>query len=559
MNNYPPQQPPPPAVDVLPSHLPPPKQIGNVSHRRVVSTGDVSHISNLTDGDSVVDVLEESPPAAMETAAAVGAPTAVMAAGTAASTTDVPSHPSMFGVDTGRQRGVSWDFGTGGRVYEEPATFEGLGIMQPVLSEEDLGKLAMDDEDLIQPVLMEEELQTNKPPIAPAELKKAVSDGKVGLGKVSIGKSGWDKLRQNRKAVTQLGGGNVKLSPGAFSKKDGGQFEDEAERAILAALGLSSDALSPAPSAEKVVGSDSPRTPRTPEETGSVEVPPVVSSTKTSQHRKNVSSMTNVEVADSPVLPNIHNLNQKPNRAELFEDQGWHDGYDNLGRNKGSLREDQDAKIVEDVLGGELQIPELAVGGNVEHSPMQSDRKASTPPGSAKPSLVSRAKTDGAVTKKSDALKKKDDDYQDPNKESHVRSKTIVSDFAQEMAKYQTTDGVYNRNKTHMSKDSHGVDNLLNGADLLFKVGEKKVAKPAKAEPIEDIHENDDDEYQENSEGDEEMGEAHPKRKRARFISATRRSSNKNDSRSERSYQMKRWYIDLLKPKVSSRKIDMLI
>ena len=256
--------------------------------------------------------------------------------------------------------------------------------------------------------------------------------------------------------------------------------------------------------------------------------------------------MTNIEVTESPVLPNIYNLNQKTNRAEMFEDQGWHDGYDDLGRNKGSLREEQDAKIVEDVLGSELLLPELAVKENAT----QPDKNAISGP--TKPSIVSRAKTDGAVSKKSDALKKKDDDYHYSNNESHMRSKTAVSGFAKEMAKYQTSDGVHNRNITKASKDGYGVDNLLDGADLLFKVGEKKAVKFARTEPVEDSNENNDDgNDQENNQGDEEMGEAQPKRKRAPFIGATRRSSNKNDSRSERNYQLKRWYIDLLQPKVS--------
>lgn len=537
------------AVDVLPSHLPPPKQIGNVSHRRVVSTGDVSHISNLTDVDSVADVLEESPPT-MDAAAAVGA------VGTAASTTAVPTNPSMFG-ETGRQRGISWDFGAGGRVgEEEPATFEGLGIMQPVLSEEDLGKLAMDDMDLMQPVL-DEELQAKPEPTSPPQ-RKAASEGKVGLaGKVSIGQSGWDKLRANRKAVTQLVGGEknaVQLSPVAFAKKDGSQFEDEAEKAILAALGIHNLSPTPSSTAKEVNVESSPHTPLTPDDTIGAEVPSFVSSNvQASQHRKNVSSITNLEpIEGSPVPPpnkvppNIHNLNQK-GEFLLFEDQGWHDGYDSLGRTKGSLREEQDAKIVEEAFG-ELQVPALGEESSQEQAqkpPTHPGKKVSKVSGLMKPLHVIRAKTESAASKK-----KKDDDYHSSDEEddelkpSHMRSKTAVSDMAQEIAKYKT--GVHNRNKTNMSRDTHGVNNLLDGADLLFRAENKKAAKEPKHEPKEGTG---DDEYHENGEGDEEMGEAKPTRKRAHFISATHRSSNRG-SHSERKYQLTRWYIELLKPKV---------
>lgn len=533
------------AVDVLPSHLPPPKQIGSVSHRRVVSTGDVSHISVLTDGDSVADVLEESPPT-MEAAAA-----AVAGLAGPASTTGIPSNPSMFGAETRRERGVSWDFGAGGRGDEEPATFEGLGIMQPVLSEEDLAKLAMEDVELLQPVL------TTDP-----EPHKTASDGVIELGKVK----GWDKLRANRKAVTQLGGGvnnSVHISSRAFSKKDGSEFEDEAERAILAALGIHN--MSQAQSAEKEANPSveaSPGTPKTPDDTVGVEIPSFVSpNLQSSQHRKNVSSMTNLEpVESSPVPLNIHNLHQKGDL--LFEDQGWHDGYDALGRTKGSLREEQDAKIMEEVFGSELQTPtegEENVPEKAEQPPLHPVKKSKFT-GTIKPLTMMRAKTDGAASKNiAFSKKKKDDDYEasDDDEEEdlfqshHVRSKTAISDMAQEMAKYKTAAGAHNRIKTNVSKDSHGVNNLLDGADLLFKVEEKNaINKEPKSEEEEGAEDHENHEHA----GDEEMGDANPKHKRAHFMSGTRRSSNRGDYRSEKKNQLRRWYVELLKPKVSTNR-----
>jgi hypothetical protein len=275
--------------------------------------------------------------------------------------------------------------------------------------------------------------------------------------------------------------------------------------------------------------------------------------------------MTNLEPAEgSPVPPNIHNLHQKGDL--LFEDQGWHDGYDSLGRTKGSLREEQDAKIVEEVFGSELQMPAL----REEHVPEKAERpplhtvKKSKFTGIMKPLTMMRAKTDGAAVNDSAfSKKKKDDDYQSSGEEeeddvfpSHVRSKTAISDMAQEMAKYQTRVGAHDRIKTNISKDS-GVDNLLNGADLLFKAGEKNVMgkepKSAKEEGA------DGDEYHENEEGDEEMGDANTKHKRAHFMSGTRRTSNRRGSHSEKKHQLRRWYVELLKPKVSTNKLFVII
>lgn len=540
------------AVDVLP--LPPPKQIGSVSHRRVVSTGDVSHISNLTDGDSVADVLEESPPA---------------------STSGVQNHPSIFAATDqhgtiSRQRGISLD---------------GLGIMQPVLSEEDLSKLAMDDFDLMQPVLNDDddeegEVQVeddnlnsyaNKPSLPPslrkvASASVAVMETKVGMGQASaallkmkaaseqkISQKGegdsnnkvgsWDKLR------------NQALShEGVFMTKkgSGSKFEAEAERAILEALNQFN--ISPAPSREEPENHEE-QSPHTPNDE---EIPSHLSAMRVSH----VSSVTSSGSGNNNPL-NIHNLNQK-GTVQLFEDQGWHDGYDELGRNKGSLREEQDAKYAEEATVDSqiklsvLEEEEQIIAEEPPHPPIQSNHKAF---GSIVAGLknVMRHKKDDA-TEETASRKKKDDDYRgeedDDDDEDekggteiepwHKREKTMVSDMTQEMQKFQTAGDMHNHNKTHMSKDSHGVDNLLNGVDLLFKVDEKKAGKANKPEQIEEG--NEDDEYNENGtgEGDEENPNP-PKRKKAHFIGARSRQAR---HKSERFHQWRVWWLDLIKPKV---------
>jgi hypothetical protein len=157
-----------------------------------------------------------------------------------------------------------------------------------------------------------------------------------------------------------------------------------------------------------------------------------------------------------------------------------------------------------------------------------------------------RGKTDG--TDKT-WKKKKDDDYHEEKDEEEEDAplpshNNTVSDMAQEMMRYQT--GMHNRTKTNISRGSHGVNNLLDGADLLFKVEEKKghkVSREVEAKQEEEHLAQEDEE-----ERDEEMGAAQSSR--GKFIGVRRSSKKSNDSRSGRTYQLKRWYVDLIKPKV---------
>ena len=505
----------------------PPKQVGNVSHRRVVSTGDVSHISNLTDGDSVAEI-EESPPSIEANAA-------------------IPV----------RERGVSWDFGA--NPAEEERTFEALGIMQPVLSEEDLAKLAAEEEGLLQPILTEDEA---KPEIVSKSLKKEKVEVKA------IG--GWAKLREKKSEIKQLAPpappqrDTSIISPRTLSKKDGGQFEDEAEQLILAALGIHNFVqgdLSPvtSPVETEKVGNESPRSSsRSKSGSGTDDdvvlgVPTIVSSGRTPSHRKNMSSITNLDPIEdsSKPNPNIHNLNQK--EEQLFEDQGWHDGYDEMGRVKGTLREEQDAKIVEEAFGNELEVPlGDAAPDDARSSPTHPEKNISRVAGLLKPLNLLRGRT--ADT---DAHKKKDDDHsvvaEDAKPEpklKHVRSKTGLTDMAQEIANmanldYQNT-GLHKRSKTAMTKDSHGIDNLLDGVDLLYKGAREEEHEESEANDSEDHGD------QSGTGGDEETGESElqHKRKKAHFFSATRRKGRRS-TRSEKKYHLNRWYIDLIQPKVS--------
>lgn len=203
-------------VDVVPGgvHLPPPKQIGPLSHRRVLSTGDASFLSNLTDPDSMqYDGEDGSPPlAAAGAAAAAGGGAAVVGAmpimqtshqsssgggggvpnttnvimgGTAASSALIqPCFPVNQSSQPRKPRGVSWDFGTGavaashsesdGSINnryknEEEAAFDTLGILQPILGDFDDDFSNDDDDnnddgdgllgDLMQPILLDDKAQ----------------------------------------------------------------------------------------------------------------------------------------------------------------------------------------------------------------------------------------------------------------------------------------------------------------------------------------------------------------------------------------------------------------
>ena len=573
------------AVDVLP--LPPPKQIGSVSHRRVVSTGDVSQLSTLTDGDSVADgvLLEESPPASTSGGVPNNPSMFATAAAGAVTTMD---HPGM---SIGhRQRGISLD---------------GLGIMQPVLSEEDLSKLAMDELDLMQPVLNDDDegnddddddlnsiskKRSSSPSPRTMASERKISQGGASAALLRMKKAaaserkinqqersgikeksgGWDKLRNH--ALSHDGDIFQVLShEGAFltKKGSGSKFEEEAERAILEALNQFN--ISPAPSREEPEKVEEEQSPHTPNETIDKvpthhEVPTHLSSMRVSH----LSSVTSEGCNNNSL--NIHNLNQKGS-VQLFEDQGWHDGYDELGRNKGSLREEQDAKFVEEVTTTGSQI-KLAVLDEEEQinaeepssPPTQPNHKSfgSIVAGLKNPLHVMRHKKDDDAEETA-SKKKKDDDYRDEEDDddddnnedevepSHKREKTMVSDMTQEMQKFQTAGGMHNRINTHKSKDSHGVDNLFNGADLLFKVEEKKAGKAPKPEQIEEGNE-DNDEYYENETGEGDEENPNPqKHKKAHFVGAR---SQRVQNKSQKFHEWKVWWLDLIKPKVRD---DMLI
>lgn len=560
------------AVEVFPSHLPPPKQVGSVSHRRVVSTGDVSYLSNLTDVDSVMD---ESPPSIE-----AGGAAAEGAAATADAPAAVSAQPLAFGGDDGtRQRGVSWDFGASGREMdggnEERSVFEALGIMQPVLSEEDgdKGEVAKEAMHLMQPVLLEEKLQA-KTPESPLEDLAGTAT------KLTTGKSAWEKLRTNRKEITQLSGSaysfnhSTQLSQEAFSKKDGSQFEDEAEKAILAALGIhvlnetaGSAGNGEAHETEGHASKESRRPSKSDNENAEDEVvlgvPSVVSSSEPS-HRKNVSSITNLEpIGDSPnPTPNVHNLNQRGDM--LFEDQGWHDGYDEMGR--GPLREKQDTKLMEEVIGSKLEVPSPdfePVEMDSQLPPRHPGKTTSKVSGLLKPLNLLRGKTDNDKLEKDVVSSKKDDDDHSVNqdqakhKPKHTRNKTGCVDMAEEIAKMASLDysrtGLHRRTKTGTA--NQGINNLLDGADLLYKGTRDDDSEESHHGPSDTnegaIYGDNPDDTERNEEPDEELGEAKPMRKRATFVSATRRSPHKTNSRSERIYHLHRWYTDLIEPKVS--------
>ncbi|KAL7540415.1 hypothetical protein ACHAXR_010092, partial [Thalassiosira sp. AJA248-18] len=286
-------------VDVVPSHLPPPKQIGPLSHRRVLSTGDASFLSNLTDPDSIPGIIAEeeggedennnnSPPLAGLAAAAGGVVGSsqnnvpiISSSGVAPPNTTTNARNSQpLPMNPARKRGVSWDFGAqvaashsesldggggGGSVNryknEEEAAFDTLGILQPLLSldDGDEGDNIGDIEDpmgLMQPILVDDDDEDGDDNMEEPMLggsSSAFTNSVIGVANASVLPPSPPPpppppppqvVRKQKSEGSRLGhaGGSGPSSRDLSApsqkneKKIHTQFEDEAELAILAAL-----------------------------------------------------------------------------------------------------------------------------------------------------------------------------------------------------------------------------------------------------------------------------------------------------------------------------------
>eukprot|EP00970_Alexandrium_tamarense_P008845 scaffold1725_cov195-Alexandrium_tamarense.AAC.6 len=588
-------------VDVLPSHLPPPKQIGSVSHRRVLSTGDASFLSNLTDPDSVPD-MNESPP--LEVVGENDVPAAF--SGNAVETmADNNNHgganetsgfsSQQFGVNAGgggsRKRGVSWDFGAyaakeSDASQEEQAAFEASGLMQPILFEDEGGEELLGNASaLLQPILADDDdgmdikgddilagLDHQDRALSSLSLPPPPENviGKHSPSKSVRSKKLSDKIRTSPVKDLNGDGHHAHHSHHTHTKNATTQFESEAEEAIIAALGIhnikSSDEIDRVEQAtENNIPSPGHESDQQEDEEGGdmlleVVAPPL--------HRKNVSSLTNT----SPCRTSDIN-----DSSTLFEDSAWIDEYDVKGQIDGTLREEQDAKLVKESHLGDLDLTLPMFGGDeeaplpVEKLPSLDEKVISPRPPMhplLKPLKLMRAKTDSTqsrVAKKEEAKPKmKDAVVVEQSKEQshrpelrHRRNKTGVKSMADELAKMASMDefeSKHTRTKTNATLGAnHGIDNLCNGVGILYQ-GEDDDSDdhpPKRSSKPDD--EGSDDEGEDDKPHDEETGEVKHKhgqqRHRAHFVSS-RRSGNEGHSRSEMMYHARVWYTDLIKPKL---------
>ena len=400
-------------VDVVPSHLPPPKHIGMpLNHRRVFSSGDASFLSNLTDPDvSADDVVvadhDTFPPMAVAVPSGLLLPPTVKQP-------PLPKNP----ISSARKRGVSWDFEGGGVVgnsafasslaashtsesdslnrykNEEEAAFDTLGILQPILPEGDDNAAAsggVDDSfigDLLQPILIDDEpmivdlgdgaahplpsSDLPPPPPPPPEQGLISSNEKVVLQKHKSTMSS-RSLMDSSKVPSSKSVSIAKKS----EKKDHTQFEDEAEMAILEALSAYNMSVKPGDHINVESDDDDNKDDDAPDVDGGEEssennVPTQV----LPEHRKDVSALT---VGFSyEVSPNLGGSFSRKRGESIFEDSAWTDEYDAQGRIDGTLPEEKDAKLV-----GE-ETPQ------VELTPTPKEAVASVAPPAPKPPLMSK-------------------------------------------------------------------------------------------------------------------------------------------------------------------------
>jgi len=482
-------------VDVVPSHLPPPKQIGlPLSHRRVLSTGDASFLSNLTDPENGYMGEDNSPPLTVLAAGAgaavsgggvvggimVGAPSNTTSSGVPNTANNIMSKP--LPMNKARRRGVSWDFGaqvmaashseSDGSVNryknEEEATFDTLGILQPILDGLDLDDGTDDDDDnddnfpdgggvgdsgggddifgdLMQPKLMDDNddggniniggtsssafatpaVDANNPttefppPLPPPPPPPPPLPKKV------IQKQTSEKALGKQKAIPSSG--NVTHVAPMVNEKDHTQFEDEADTILQAALNsynLQSSIKVAAISGERShVDDDDENTEGghdedpmpvkylSPNENASSDheekgytVPSQVVPLPGSSHRKDVSALTTLEYNDH----SPHSSNgRKRGEVSLFEDSAWTEGYDAAGRIDGTLPEERDSMLVNEDgqrVGGGVGLDPRVSAGSVA--------SAGTGPAPARPPLHPLQSGEKASSKRSIFSKRvvKDDD-----------------------------------------------------------------------------------------------------------------------------------------------------
>ena len=571
-------------VDVVPSHIPPPKQIGPMVHRRVLSTGDASFLSNLTDPESINDAEDNSWPLAAAAAATSTMPpvneTGAMVAPNTTTFQPLPMNPA-------RKRGVSWDFGTNavaastsesdGSVNryknEEVATFDTLGILQPLLFDEDNANIDIGTIDatgscemmgLMQPILVdesgavegEEEEPTlggtssafavpPPPPPPPPEkvVRKHQSDRSLLSNQAPSSKHLKEQLKQE--------------------KKDNTQFEDEAELAILEALNAH-NLRDDKPPQEDEGGEEEPRQNLSPihsidNDSGQDDEGNVPFSHLEASHRKDVSALTITRSFDnSPQRPN--STYSRASGNSIFEDSAWTEEYDAQGRIDGTLPEEQDSKLVEGERLGSVNLnPRVATAAS--RPPLHPLHPGKTQSGSPKVTSKRIVKDDDSSVGSKAKVKETSKPMnvtKDPTavtglrhrRKGTIAAKNMADELAQ-LAAMHGGDSEHSSNMHHRTKTG-GIDNLLDAVNIIAQQNGRDEGGDSHADhPTPGTADDEQADDKGNAPQDEETGNAtKTKREHRKQTPRPSRRVSTLTQRSERIYHLKIWYDDLIRPKL---------
>jgi hypothetical protein len=531
------------AVDVVPTHPPLPKQIGQLHHRRVLSTGDASLLSNLTDPDSIPDLGEENSPtqaAAMERAFCP----VVLPQSNSLSAKPLPMNPP-------HRRGVSWaafggSEGGGGdgdawlssshslNRYrsEEEAAFDTLGILQPILQDgdgdEDICKL------LMQPVLGDESDMA----VTQSAIIGGVGSAFECANSAALGMDATvppsplppppPPSSPPEKVIRKLEGESTHQSISNKRERNISQFEYEAEMAILEALGEHQNATSN-------IGVNSINE----EDSSHIEPdfqswisPDSEEGLRLDQHRESPLSR--------PGMPS------RTGDASIFEDSAWSSEYDARGRIDGTLPEERDSKLVGIEMNVNYDIPTVATVQPqmpTPHIQTMADKESDSP----RPILKSR---EGANEINVPT------DVSDSTGLRHRKIKSIAAkSMADELAQLAALHGGVTKTDVPVLTKDGGIDNLLAGVvSLAQQVEGKHQSQDHSKTTTENANGGVGSKGEEDAPGDEETGDANQilRGDTVRDLRASEWSSRSSLGRqgSEKLYYLRGWYRELIKPKL---------
>ncbi len=534
------------AVDAVPTHLPSlPKQIGQLHHRRVLSTGDASLLSNLTDPDSIPDLGEENSPtqaAAMESALCP----VVLPQSNSLSAKPLPMNPP-------HRRGVSWaafggseEGGVGDAwlpssrslnryTSEEEAAFDTLGILQPILQDgdgdEDISKLFM------QPVIGDEsDMAVTKPAIVGGMGSAFECANSAVLGvDATVPPSPLSPppppSSPPEKVIRKLEEESTHQSMITNKRERNiSQFEYEAEMAILEALGEQQNATS-----------DNGVYSRNEEDSSCIHIEPDFQSwispdseesLPLDQHRDN-------SPLSRPGMPS------RTRDASIFEDSAWSSEYDARGRIDGTLPEERDSKLVGIEMNVNYDIPTVAI---VEPLPSPYKQTTADKESGSPRSILKSHEGANEINVPTDVTESTGLRHR---KIKSIAAKSMADELAQLAALHG---GVTKTDVPVLTKDG-GIDNLLAGVVSLAHQAEgKHHSQDHSITTTKNANGGVGNKGEEDAPRDEETGDAKQvlRGDTVHDFRASGWSSRSSLGRqgSENLYYLRRWYRELIKPKL---------